>query len=101
MQVCTLQKDFTNIVQGQKLRKDQKTKRRFLIRNVYAHSVSQWNHDKSIHPRDMDSMDMADAKLHRPKPSIPLTATSKARDGSGALETVKIRGRKKGNRNLS
>ena len=39
---------------------------------------------------------MADANLHRPKPSIPVTATSEATDVSGAVETEEGRGRKKG-----
>ena len=43
--LCT-SKDFRNTVHGQQLRKDQG---RFLIRNVYARPVSQWNHyDKDI-----------------------------------------------------
>ena len=38
---------------------------------------------------------MVDAKLHRTKPSIPVTATSEATDVSGAVETEEGHGRKK------
>ena len=88
-------KDFRNTVHGQQVRKDQES---FLIRNVYARPVSQWNHyDKDIQaPGTWIAWDMADAKLHRPKPSIPVTATSEARDVSGAAETEEGHGRKKG-----
>ena len=39
---------------------------------------------------------MADAQLHRPKSSIPVTAASEGTDVSGAVETEEGRGRKKG-----
>ena len=83
--LCT-SKDFRNTVHGQQLRKDQG---RFLIRNVYARPVSQWDHyDKGIYaPGTWIAWDMADAKLHRPKASIPVTATSEATDVFGAVET--------------
>ena len=61
------------MVHVQQLGKDQG---RFLIRNVYARPVSQWDHyDKGIHaPGTWIAWDMADTKLHRPKPSIPVIA---------------------------
>ena len=94
MSLCTL-KDFRNTVHGQQLYEHQG---RFLRRNVYARPVSQWNHyDKDIHaPGTWIAWDMGNAKLHRPKPSIPVTATSEATDVSGAVETEEGRGRKKG-----
>ena len=92
--MCT-SNDFTNTVHGQQLRKDQG---RSLIRNVHACPVSQWNHyDKDIHaPGTWIAWNMADAKLHRPKAIISVTATSEATDVSGAVETEEGRGRKKG-----
>ena len=88
-------KNFRNTVHGQQLRKDQG---RVLVRNVYARPVSQWNHyAKDIHaPETWIARDMANAKLHRPKPSIPVTAASEATNVSGAVETEEGHGRKKG-----
>ena len=88
-------KNFRNTVHGQQLRKDQG---RVLIRNVHALPVSQWNHyDKDIHaPETWIAWVMADAQLHRPKSSIPVTAASEGTDVSGAVETEEGRGRKKG-----
>ena len=70
-----------------------KIKEGFLIRNVYARPVSQWNHyDKDIHtPGTWIAWDMADAKLHRTKAGIPVAATSEATDVFGAVETEESR----------
>ena len=64
---------------------------------MYARPVSQWNHyGEGIHtPGTWRAWFMVDAKLHRTKPSIPVTATSEATDVSGAVETEEGHGRKK------